>query len=309
MLLCYNAAVSFNFSVPVCAFLISIEVPTPHCFLSLTPLVHSPPLPPRPLPQFETEAFLKSLLAGTRCPLHLHFLVAGEPEVSALQAMMRQAGATPLAPLPAPPLAGTGKEQNSSEGSAAAAQGYEEAVPAPSSSPLLFSLHQLPQEWVEERAKALHMFPPSHHAGLPGFSKFFLPDIMWQVDRAIYLDVDMVAGTDIAELHGLFAEFDADPQLLYYMASNHPEGGGKIRYTRPLCSCQMVMDLERLRQRNLTQVRVHAHLCKRVRVRCVNVCACARACVRACVWVCVCAHTWVHVLVFGRPWRTEFLSA
>lgn len=201
--------------------------------------------------QTETEVLLKSLIAGTLCPLHLHFLVAGDPELSSLHSMMVEAGARELIARPSPVVAGkqTDWKQSDNEN-----QGYEESVPSATEAPLLFSLHMLPTEWVEERLKAMFLYPPIHHAGLPGLSKFFLADIMWQVNRGIFLDVDMLAGSDVGLLQEHFKEFDADPQLLYFMSNNNPEGSSRKRFRKPYCSCQMVMDLQRIRQRNLTKV-------------------------------------------------------
>ncbi|CAI5490721.1 unnamed protein product [Closterium sp. Naga37s-1] len=94
----------------------------------------------------------------------------------------------------------------------------------------------------------------THHSGEAGFAKLFLPEILWNVRRAIYLDVDMVAAEDLGALWGYFREMDADPDLLLFMGDNHPTAyGPRSRY--PFCSCQLIMDLDRLRRHNLTRVR------------------------------------------------------
>lgn len=95
----------------------------------------------------------------------------------------------------------------------------------------------------------------THHAGEAGFAKLFLPEILWHVKRAIYLDVDMLLGDDIGDLWTYFREMDADKDLLLFMGDNHPTAfGPRARY--PYCSCQLIMDLERFRKQNLTKVRV-----------------------------------------------------
>jgi len=66
-------------------------------------------------------------------------------------------------------------------------------------------------EWVLRGAKSLDMYPLDHHAEIPGMSKFFLPEILWQVQRALYLDVDMLLAGDIQDLYGYFKEWRRTP--------------------------------------------------------------------------------------------------
>lgn len=71
--------------------------------------------------------------------------------------------------------------------------------------------------------------------------------------RAIYLDVDMIFSEDIGILWNHFSEMDSDKDLLLFMGDNHPTAyGPRARY--PFCSCQLIMDLEKLRTANLTHV-------------------------------------------------------
>lgn len=76
----------------------------------------------------------------------------------------------------------------------------------------------------------------------------------WKVRRAVYLDVDMILAGDIQELWRYFNEFNKDHTLLYYMGNNHPEGHNRRRLLRPYCSCQLVMELDRMRAANTTKV-------------------------------------------------------
>ncbi|GJP53895.1 hypothetical protein CLOM_g13012 [Closterium sp. NIES-68] len=204
----------------------------------------------------ETESMLKSLLYGTRCPLHIHFIIAGEPEQSALRSLMASLKATELFPNPSPYI--HPKRRGATVGNPSAkdlaARGYSNGVPSRQRAAVLFSLHYLPMEYVVERAKALHLWPLAHHAGVPGMSKFFMAEILWQVQRAIYLDVDMIVAGDIQDLWDFFLSMAHDPDLLYFISNNHPEGANARRLLRPYCSCQMVLDLQRMRQANLTQL-------------------------------------------------------
>jgi len=47
---------------------------------------------------------------------------------------------------------------------------------------------------------------------------------------------------------------EKDPELLYYMSNNHPEGHNKRRWLRPYCSCQLVLHLDRMRKANMSKV-------------------------------------------------------
>ncbi|CAI5961138.1 unnamed protein product [Closterium sp. NIES-65] len=204
----------------------------------------------------ETETMLKSLLYGTRCPLHIHFIIAGEPEQSALRSLMVTLRATELIPNPSPYIYPTRKGARIGHPTAKdlAARGYSNGVASRQRAAVLFSMHYLPTEYVVERAKALHLWPLAHHAGVPGMSKFFMAEILWQVQRAIYLDVDMIVGGDIQDLWDFFLSMAHDPDLLYFISNNHPEGANARRLLRPYCSCQMVLDLQRMRKANLTQL-------------------------------------------------------
>ncbi|CAI5529640.1 unnamed protein product, partial [Closterium sp. Naga37s-1] len=204
----------------------------------------------------ETETMLKSLLYGTRCPLHIHFIIAGEPEHSALRSLMVTLRATELIPNPSPYIYPTRKNARIGHPTAKdlAARGYSNGVASRQRAAVLFSMHYLPTEYVVERAKALHLWPLAHHAGVPGMSKFFMAEILWQVQRAIYLDVDMIVGGDIQDLWDFFLSMAHDPDLLFFISNNHPEGANARRLLRPYCSCQMVLDLQRMREANLTQL-------------------------------------------------------
>ncbi|GJP47772.1 hypothetical protein CLOM_g6942 [Closterium sp. NIES-68] len=226
----------------------------------------------------ETEAMLKSMLYGTRCPLHVHFVIAGEPEESALRGILTGLSGIEMTPNPSPYTAhSTDPSDDSSRSSSSGSGGggggggsppsLSTAPPSPRGysnwnstnspdahpSPLLFSLHFLPAAWVAARAAALH-FPTSHHSGIPGMSKFFLPEILWQVPRAVFLDVDMILATDIQELWGHLDAMRGEREMLYWMGNNHPEGGSMRRLRDPYCSCQLVMDLERMRQANMSRL-------------------------------------------------------
>ncbi|CAI5523639.1 unnamed protein product, partial [Closterium sp. Naga37s-1] len=122
--------------------------------------------------------------------------------------------------------------------------------------PVGYTIHPIPVCWVRHKAELLGI-NITHHSGEAGFAKLFLPEILWNVRRAIYLDVDMVAAEDLGALWGYFREMDADPDLLLFMGDNHPTAyGPRSRY--PFCSCQLIMDLDRLRRHNLTRLVMEA---------------------------------------------------
>lgn len=129
--------------------------------------------------QEETDNMLKSILYGTQCRVHIHFMVSGEPEVSALTGMMESIDAPHLVPLPSPDITGIPRDSLSP----LERKGYMNNTQSRSVSrkSVVYSLHFIPAEWVLEQAKGLQMYPLDHHAGIPGMSKFFMPEILWQV--------------------------------------------------------------------------------------------------------------------------------
>ena len=63
----------------------------------------------------------------------------------------------------------------------------------------------------------------------------------------------MIFAEDVGVLWSYFEEMESDEDLLLFMGDNHPTAyGPRARY--PFCSCQLVMDLKRLRAANLTRV-------------------------------------------------------
>lgn len=196
---------------------------------------------------------IKSILAQTKCPIWFHFLVAGFPETEAIPSLMESLGAWKIIPL----------NQSASPKPARGSQKLPESFgyvnrTVPGRAAVLYSLHPLPGEMVEDQAKILQLYPLAHHAGVPGMAKFFLPEILWQVKRALYLDVDMLLAGDIQDLWAYFqVYFQKDKDLLYFMGNNHPEGHNRRRLLRPFCSCQLVLHLERMRKVNTTQVQLY----------------------------------------------------
>lgn len=201
-----------------------------------------------PFTQDETAYILRSILFQTSCKLFVHFLVAGEPEQSLLPPMMDAMGGVRIVPIPSRAIA-----TPSSRHQRATMGGYTTQT-ANHNASVLYALHAIPTAWVLEQAGTLDLVPLAHHAGVPGMCKFFMADILWQVKRAIYLDVDMVVAGDIQDLWGYFAEHERHPELLYFMGNNHPEGHNRRRLLRPYCSCQLVMDLSRMRRANMTKM-------------------------------------------------------
>lgn len=202
----------------------------------------------------ETEVIVKSILASTRCKLFFHFMVTGEAEEWGITAMMEAVDATPFDAVgPIPPLSVRHDSHPRVDEISADPDVGDDVDINPD---VAYSIHPIPVSWVKEQAATLGI-NITHHSGEAGFAKLFLPQILWSVRRAIYLDVDMMVADDIGLLWARFAEMDEDEDLVLFMGDNHPTAyGPRARY--PFCSCQLVMDLQRLRVANLTKLALEA---------------------------------------------------
>ncbi|GJP31584.1 hypothetical protein CLOM_g14028 [Closterium sp. NIES-68] len=203
----------------------------------------------------ETEVLLKSLLHGTRCPLHLHFIIAGEPELSAIRAFMAALQATELLPNPSPYTHPTRPHAEIGNPSAEdlAAEGYRNGSPREERAVVVFSMYMLPMEYLEARTTALHLWPLAHHSALPGMSKFFTQEMLWQVQRTLYMDADMLVGGDVQDVWELTSAMDQDDDLLLFIGNNHPETA-PWRVGRPFCAGLLMLDLQHMRKANFTQL-------------------------------------------------------
>ncbi|KAF8920692.1 hypothetical protein CPB85DRAFT_1248198 [Mucidula mucida] len=83
-----------------------------------------------------------------------------------------------------------------------------------------------------------------HRAGIGGnwnlLSKVFIHELLVDIDRAIFIDTDMIFVVDPLELWKNFADFGED-QLMSFPTMGPQSHAGKI------CSCVMLMDLARMR--------------------------------------------------------------
>ncbi|CAI5939406.1 unnamed protein product [Closterium sp. NIES-65] len=226
-----------------------------------------------PFTRDETEVILKSILMSTQCRLFFHFMVSGEAEEWGISDMMEQLGAVPFDAVgPVSPNL-VRHDIDALVDQISYDPNHDDKVRAPvppcvtpavcrawravaDDPPVGYTIHPIPVCWVRHKAELLGI-NITHHSGEAGFAKLFLPEILWNVRRAIYLDVDMVAAEDLGALWGYFREMDADPDLLLFMGDNHPTAyGPRSRY--PFCSCQLIMDLDRLRRHNLTRLVMEA---------------------------------------------------
>ncbi|CAI5464826.1 unnamed protein product [Closterium sp. Yama58-4] len=207
-----------------------------------------------PFTRDETEVILKSILMSTQCPLFFHFMVSGEAEEWGISDMMEQLGAVPFDAVgPVSPNL-VRHDIDALVDQISYDPNHDDKVA--DDPPVGYTIHPIPVCWVRHKAELLGI-NITHHSGEAGFAKLFLPEILWNVRRAIYLDVDMVAAEDLGALWGYFKEMDADPDLLLFMGDNHPTAyGPRSRY--PFCSCQLIMDLDRLRRHNLTRLVMEA---------------------------------------------------
>eukprot|EP00271_Cylindrocystis_brebissonii_P009781 TRINITY_DN2502_c0_g1_i2.p1 TRINITY_DN2502_c0_g1~~TRINITY_DN2502_c0_g1_i2.p1 ORF type:complete len:404 (+),score=46.32 TRINITY_DN2502_c0_g1_i2:858-2069(+) len=203
-----------------------------------------------PFTQDETEVVIKSVLSSTTCKIHFHFMVSGEMEEWGLTYIMEALGATPfdsVGPI-SPKLVRHDNHVRADEMS----EDEDEDEEVDAEAMVAYTIHPIPVVWIREQAELLGI-NITHHSGEAGFSKLFLSQILWNVQRAIYLDVDMMFADDIGLLWSFFADMDEDEELLLFMGDNHPTAyGPRARY--PFCSCQLIMDLERIRQANLTRL-------------------------------------------------------
>ncbi|KAF9045722.1 hypothetical protein BDZ89DRAFT_942499 [Hymenopellis radicata] len=83
-----------------------------------------------------------------------------------------------------------------------------------------------------------------HRAGIGGnwnlLSKVFIHELLVDIDRAIFIDTDMIFVVDPLQLWKNFADFGED-QLMSFPTMGPQSHAGKI------CSCVMLMDLARMR--------------------------------------------------------------
>jgi len=84
--------------------------------------------------------------------------------------------------------------------------------------------------------------PLTHHSGLGGITKFFLPDVLEHHRKVIVYDTDVVVGKPISLLWDHFDDFS--PQHLIATTNLMTSGG----YEKSVCSCLSLMNLERMRE-------------------------------------------------------------
>ncbi|CAI5465433.1 unnamed protein product [Closterium sp. Yama58-4] len=212
------------------------------------------PSGPCSLPRPVSNCTVNERIHIVLCRLFFHFMVSGEAEEWGISDMMEQLGAVPFDAVgPVSPNL-VRHDIDALVDQISYDPNHDDKVA--DDPPVGYTIHPIPVCWVRHKAELLGI-NITHHSGEAGFAKLFLPEILWNVRRAIYLDVDMVAAEDLGALWGYFKEMDADPDLLLFMGDNHPTAyGPRSRY--PFCSCQLIMDLDRLRRHNLTRLVMEA---------------------------------------------------
>lgn len=207
-----------------------------------------------PFTEQETEIVLKSILASTRCRLFFHFMVSGEAEEWGLTSMMEELGAVPFDSVG--PISPNLVRHDSHALADAISESEDEEDAVDIDPQVAYNIHPIPVRYIQNGAQNLGI-NITHHAGAAGFAKLFLFQILWNVERAIYLDVDMMFAEDIGMLWKYYEEMEEDEDLLLFMGDNHPTAyGPRARY--PFCSCQLIMHLERMRRQNLTRLVMEA---------------------------------------------------
>eukprot|EP00040_Diaphanoeca_grandis_P030461 m.180055 g.180055 ORF g.180055 m.180055 type:complete len:629 (+) comp32001_c0_seq2:506-2392(+) len=109
---------------------------------------------------------------------------------------------------------------------------------------LIVEVIELPEQRIRDAIDNLQIKgtgPLSHHSGVGGVSKFYLPDILAHHSKVIVYDTDVVVGKPISILWDHFNNFAQDHILA---TTNLMTEGG---YETSVCSCLTLMNLERMR--------------------------------------------------------------
>ncbi|KAF7964716.1 hypothetical protein HWV62_3677 [Athelia sp. TMB] len=116
--------------------------------------------------------------------------------------------------------------------------------------------YHLTQDKIAARLNREGSIGTSHSAGAYGLMKLFIHEILPpSVKRAIYVDTDAFFISDPSHLWDLFHEMD--PKIAISMPS-HPEQNAAVwNHASNICSCIMLLDLQRLRDLRLMDSSVY----------------------------------------------------
>lgn len=113
-------------------------------------------------------------------------------------------------------------------------------------------------EFIDMKSSGLEKFPNLKHYSLNTFSRYFIPDMKPDLDKILYMDVDIIVKNDIAELYnqelgdypvGAVLE-DFYPVNYTYLKSIYPNFKGGSNYFN---AGVLLMKLDYFRKNNMTQ--------------------------------------------------------
>ena len=131
--------------------------------------------------ELEVVTMLKSVFMHAQCGLHFDFLVSNASDVDAVRSFFRQ--------LHSPRHASS------------------------------YAFTRLPLKHISSVVRSWNI-TPQHHSGFYGMAKFFLADALPHTERAMFLDTDLIAGSDVCLLWSEFDRFHSDTLLALPVITN-----------------------------------------------------------------------------------------
>ncbi len=113
-------------------------------------------------------------------------------------------------------------------------------------------------EYIDMSSFGLSRFPDVRHYSINAFSRYFIPEIKPKLDRALYLDVDIIVKRDISKLFnhdldgyplGAILEDFYEGNYKYLKEEIYPEYDGGSNYFN---SGVLLMDCKQIREQNYT---------------------------------------------------------
>ena len=131
--------------------------------------------------ELEVVTMLKSVFMHAQCGLHIDFLVSNSSDVDAVRSFFTQVHS-----------------------------------PRHASS---YAFTRVPLKHIASVVRSWNI-TPQHHSGYYGMAKFFLADALPHAERAMFLDTDLVAGSDVCMLWSEFERFHSDTLLALPVITN-----------------------------------------------------------------------------------------
>ncbi|KDR81366.1 hypothetical protein GALMADRAFT_239225 [Galerina marginata CBS 339.88] len=110
-----------------------------------------------------------------------------------------------------------------------------------------------------DRVKREGSINTDHSAGLPGLMKLFIHEIIPPtVKKSIYIDTDALFISDPTLLWNVFATLNTSTAIV--MASHPEQDAPEWHHASKICSCVMLLDLEKLRDQRLMDSSIYRDL-------------------------------------------------